>query len=154
MNVGDRIPNELGYDESGKLWEASMLLGKRWVLYFYPKDNTSACTKQACSLRDGMADLSDLGITVLGVSKDTASSHRRFKEKYQLPFPLIADPDRKLHEAMGVLYPKKMYGKDVIGTLRTTFLISPEGRIEAVISGKEVSTEAHAQQIIDIVKKI
>lgn len=154
MNIGDKIPERLGVDENGKEWLTSMLHGENWILYFYPKDNTSGCTAQACSLRDGMATIAEKGYKIIGVSKDTASSHLRFKDKYQLPFPLIADTDRSLHEAMGVLYPKKMYGKDVIGTRRTTFFIDPNGVIVAKLEGKEISTAEHAAQVLETIQKL
>lgn len=108
MNVGDKVPALLGKDENEKEWLSQELLGENWILYFYPKDNTSGCTAQACSLRDGYQELKELGYRIIGVSRDGYTSHRRFKEKYQLPFTLIADTDRELHQQMGVLYPKKM----------------------------------------------
>lgn len=154
MNVGDKIPQHLGVDETGKEWLASTLLGENWILYFYPKDNTSGCTAEACSLRDGMAEIAEKGYRVIGVSKDSAASHLRFKEKYQLPFPLIADTDRSLHEAMGVLYPKKMFGKEVIGTRRTTFFINKEGVVVAKLEGKEINTSEHAQQVLETIENL
>lgn len=154
MDVGDKIPERLGVDENGKEWNAEDLAGGLWILYFYPKDNTSGCTAEACSLRDGMAQLGDLGYKVLGVSRDSATSHKRFKEKYNLSFPLIADVDRTLHEAMGVLYPKKMYGKEVIGTRRTTFFINGQGLIVGKLEGKEIDTAEHAKQVLDKIKEL
>lgn len=154
MNIGDKVPEILGVDETGKEWLSSELKGKLWVLYFYPKDNTSGCTAQACSLRDGASVIAEKGYQIIGVSKDTATSHTRFKQKHNLPFPLIADTNRTLHEAMGVLYPKKMYGKDVIGTRRTTFIIDENGVIVAKLEGKEIDTANHAQQVLATIEQL
>ena len=118
------------------------------MLYFYPKDNTSGCTAEACSLRDGYSELQAAGYEVVGVSKDSAASHLKFKDKYQLPFPLIAAVDHTLLEAMGAWGEKVMYGKKTMGTIRTTFIINEEGIIERIFSGKQVNTKDHAQQIL------
>ena len=118
------------------------------MLYFYPKDNTSGCTAEACSLRDRYGELQGAGYEVVGVSKDSAASHVKFKEKYELPFPLIADVDKALMEAMGAWGEKTMYGKKTMGTIRTTFIINEEGIIEQVFAGKQVKTKEHAEQIL------
>ena len=149
MNIGDRAPEILGKDEQGRDIRLSDYRGRKLVLYFYPKDNTSGCTAEACSLRDRYAELQGAGYEVVGVSKDGAASHQRFKEKHELPFPLIADVDKKLMEAMGAWGEKKMYGKTVMGTIRTTFVINEEGVIEKIFSGKQIKTKEHAQQILD-----
>lgn len=151
MNIGDKVPELLGQDETGKTWYSSELLGKTWILYFYPKDNTSGCTDEACSFRDSMEEIAKAGYTLIGVSRDSASSHRRFKEKLALPYPLIADTERKLHQEMGVLYPKKMYGKEVIGTLRSTFIINEGGTIVKIFQGKEIDTSIHARQVLEAI---
>lgn len=149
MNIGDRAPEILGKDEQGRDIRLSDYRGRKLVLYFYPKDNTSGCTAEACSLRDRYAELQGAGYEVVGVSKDGATSHQRFKEKHELPFPLIADVDKTLMEAMGAWGEKKMYGKTVMGTIRTTFVINEEGVIEKIFSGKQIKTKEHAQQILD-----
>ena len=119
------------------------------VLYFYPKDNTSGCTAEACSLRDNYAELRKQGYEVIGVSVDNAASHRKFIDKYELPFPLIADTDKKLVEAMGVWGEKSMYGRKYMGTFRTTFLINEEGIIEKIFSPKEIKTKTHGEQLLE-----
>ena len=124
MNIGDKAPEVLGKDEQGRDIRLSDYKGRKLVLYFYPKDNTSGCTAEACSLRDHYSELQGKGYEVVGVSKDSAASHVKFKEKYQLPFPLIADINHELLEAMGAWGEKNMYGKKTMGTIRTTFIIN------------------------------
>ena len=148
MNIGDKAPEVLGKDEQGRDIRLSDYRGRKLVLYFYPKDNTSGCTSEACSLRDHYAELQAKGYEVVGVSKDTAASHVKFKEKHNLPVPLIADVDHTLLEAMGAWGEKSMYGKKTMGTIRTTFVINEEGIIEQVFQGKQVKTKEHAEQII------
>ena len=148
MNVGDKAPEILGKDENGKEIRLSDFQGRKLVLYFYPKDNTSGCTAEACSLRDGYGELQAKGYEVVGVSKDSAASHQKFKAKHQLPFPLIADVDHALLEAMGAWGEKTMYGKKVFGTIRTTFVINEEGIIERIFTGKQVNTKEHAAQLL------
>jgi peroxiredoxin Q/BCP len=149
LQKGDKAPEILGHDENGNEVRLADFKGRRLVLYFYPKDNTSGCTAEACSLRDHYAELQGKGFEVVGVSKDSAASHQKFKEKYELPFPLIADVDHTLLEAMGACGEKNMYGKKTMGTIRTTFIITEEGIIEQVFSGKQVKTKVHAEQILD-----
>ena len=148
MNIGDKAPEILGKDEQGRDILLSDYKGRKLVLYFYPKDNTSGCTSEACSLRDYYEQLQGAGYEVVGVSKDSAASHQKFKEKHQLPFPLIADVDHTLLEAMGAWGMKSMYGKKVMGTIRTTFIINEEGVIEKILSGKQIKTKEHALQIL------
>lgn len=148
MKIGDKAPEVLGKDEQGRDICLSDYRGRKLVLYFYPKDNTSGCTAEACSLRDGYDQLQAEGYEVVGVSKDSASSHVKFKEKHQLPFPLIADVNRELMEAMGAWGEKTMYGKKTMGTIRTTFVINEEGIIEQILAGKQVNTKQHAEQIL------
>ena len=146
--VGDKVDNILGVDADGKEIKLSDYPGKKIALYFYPKDNTAGCTAQACNLRDNYHELLDAGYQVIGVSVDSAASHKKFIAKYDLPFPLITDPDHKLVEEFGVWGLKKMCGKEYMGTNRTTFIISPEGIVERVITPKEVKTKIHASQIL------
>jgi peroxiredoxin Q/BCP len=150
MKIGDMAPEILGRDEQGREIKLSEYRGRKLILYFYPKDNTSGCTAEACSLRDHHQELQQAGYEVVGVSKDSAASHVKFKEKYELPFPLIADVDHTLLEAMGAWGEKNMYGKKTMGTIRTTFIIDEEGRIANIFAGKQVKTKEHAEQILDI----
>ena len=149
MNVGDKAPEFLGLNEKGEEIRLSNYKGRKVVLYFYPKDNTSGCTAQACSLRDGYAALRDAGYEVIGVSVDSAASHQKFIDKNSLPFTLIADTDKNLVEHFGVWGEKKMYGRAYMGTLRTTFIIDENGVIERIITPKEIKTKEHVQQILN-----
>jgi peroxiredoxin Q/BCP len=148
MNIGEKAPEILGKDETGREIRLSDYKGRKLVLYFYPKDNTSGCTAEACSLRDHYGELQDAGYEIVGVSKDSAASHQKFKAKHNLPFPLIADVDKTLLEAMGAWGEKTMYGKKTMGTIRTTFIINEEGIIEHIMSGKQINTKDHANQIL------
>ena len=151
MNIGDKAPELLGINENGEEIRLSQYKGKKLVLYFYPKDNTSGCTAEACSLRDNYADLRKQGYDVIGVSVDSAASHRKFIDKHELPFPLIADTDKKLVEAMGVWGEKSMYGRKYMGTFRTTFLINEEGIIEKIFLPKEIKTKTHGEQVLSAI---
>lgn len=148
IQVGDKAPEMLGTDQNGKEIKLSDFKGKKLALYFYPKDNTSGCTAEACSLRDGYAALKKAGYEVVGVSKDSAKSHQGFIAKHDLPFNLIADTDVALHEQFGVWAEKSMYGRKYMGTLRTTFIINEDGIVEKIIGPKEVKTKDHANQIL------
>lgn len=148
MQIGDKAPEILGVNEHGKEIRLSDYKGKKIVLYFYPKDNTSGCTAQACDLRDNYAELRTQGYEVIGVSVDNEKSHQKFIEKYELPFTLIADTDKKLVEQFGVWGEKRMYGRSYMGTFRTTFIINENGVIERIITPKEVKTKDHATQIL------
>ncbi len=152
MEIGDKIPEILGRDANGKEIKASDYLGKKFALYFYPKDNTPGCTSQACSLKDGYSDLQRAGLEVIGVSVDDEKSHQKFITKYELPFPLIADTDKKLVEAFGVWGEKKMYGRTYFGTYRTTFIIDEEGKVEHIITPKNIKVKEHAAQLLKLVK--
>lgn len=148
MNVGDKAPELLGLDENGNEIRLSQFKGRKVVLYFYPKDSTSGCTAEACSLRDAYSDLRQAGYEVVGVSVDDAKSHKKFIEKNQLPFPLIADTDKQLVEQFGVWGEKSMYGRKYMGTFRTTFILNEEGVVERIFSPKEIKTKEHAKQIL------
>lgn len=148
LTIGSKVPDLLGVDSTGAEVRRSNYPGKSIALYFYPKDNTSGCTAQACNLRDNYAELLDKGYQVIGVSVDGADSHNKFIAKNSLPFPLIPDVDHKLVEEFGVWGEKSMYGRKYMGTFRTTFIISPEGVIERIISPKEIKTKNHAAQIV------
>lgn len=148
MKIGDPIPALLGYDQEGREIKACDYRGRKLVLYTYPKDNTSGCTAEACSLRDHREALAAHGYDILGVSKDSAASHQRFIEKQALPFPLIADTDTTLLQALGAWGEKVACGKRTVGTLRTTFLVDEEGLVQHIFLPKEIRTKEHAQQIL------
>lgn len=148
MKVGDLVPEIWGINEKGEEIRASQYLGKKVVLYFYPKDLTSGCTTQACNLRDHYAELRKAGYEVVGVSIDSVQSHQKFIEKHRLPFSLIADTDQTLVQAFGVWGEKSMYGRKYMGTFRTTFIINEQGIVERILLPKEVKTKEHAEQIL------
>ena len=149
MNIGDKVPDLLGLDQDGKEVRVSNYSGKKIALYFYPKDNTSGCTVEACSLRDGYSQLQSKGYAVIGVSKDSAKSHQGFIAKHSLPFPLIADTETTLQQLFGVWAEKKLYGRTYMGTLRQTFIIDADSAtIERII--EKVKTSDAANQILDI----
>lgn len=148
LQVGDKAPEVLGINQDGNEIRLTDFAGKKLVLYFYPKDNTPGCTAQACSLRDEYAGLRKLGYEVLGVSVDSTASHRKFIEKYDLPFNLISDNDKTLSEQFGTWGEKKLYGKPYMGMLRTTFLIDENGIIEKIFTPKEVNTKEHGKQVL------
>ena len=152
MEIGEKLPEVLGKNEKGEDVLLSAFAGKKFVLYFYPKDSTPGCTAEACSLRDNYEALKGLGYEVLGVSIDSAASHQRFIEKQQLPFHLIADTDKTLVEAMGVWGEKKMCGRTYMGTLRTTFLVDENGCVARIFNPKEIKTKTHAEQLLNELK--
>ena len=150
--AGMPAPQFSGNDQNGNSVKLSSFTGKKIVLYFYPKDDTPGCTAEACSLRDNYEELLRKGFVVLGVSPDSEKSHRGFAEKHNLPFPLIADPDKKIMTAYGAFGEKLMYGKKVTGVIRTTFIIDEKGIIEKVI--KKVDTKEHAGQIFKLYENV
>lgn len=152
MNIGDKLPEILGTDQDGKTIRTADYAGRKFILYTYPKDNTSGCTAEACSLRDHKDELEKLGYEIVGVSKDSAASHKKFIEKHELNFPLIADTDTTLLQQLGAWGEKNMYGKKTMGTLRTTYLIDENGCVTDIFLPKQIKTKEHAQQIIDRVK--
>ena len=146
IEVGQMAPDFEAKIETGETIKLSDYRGKKVVLYFYPKDATPGCTAQACNLRDNYEALQKAGYVVLGISSDDEKSHKKFIEKQNLPFPLIADTDLKVHEAYGTWVEKSMYGRKYMGTARTTFVIDEEGKIEEIIS--KVDTKNHTAQIL------
>lgn len=153
LKVGDKLPEVLGHDENGQEIRLSQFAGQKLILYAYPKDNTAGCTSEACSIRDHYEELQQAGYAVIGVSRDSAASHQRFIEKHALPFPLVADTDTSLLQALGAWGEKNMYGRKVQGTLRTTFLANKEGIIERIFLPKEIKTKEHAQQLLSFINK-
>jgi peroxiredoxin Q/BCP len=148
LKVGDKIPEVLGKNQNGEELKASDFKGKKLILYFYPKDNTTGCTAEACSFRDSYVGLQKAGYAVVGVSVDSEKSHAGFIAKQQLPFDLIADTDKVLVEQFGVWGEKSMYGRKYFGTLRTTFLVDETGTIEHIYLPKAITTARHAEQIM------
>jgi peroxiredoxin Q/BCP len=147
LAIGDKAPPIKTMDQHGKLFDLSKMTGSKVVVYFYPKDVTPGCTAEACNLRDNYIDLLAKGYEVVGVSPDTIKSHLKFSEKYELPFPLVPDPDKEIIHAYGVWGPKKFLGKSYEGVIRTTFIIDENGNIEQII--EKVDSKNHAAQIVD-----
>ena len=146
LKPGDKAPEINAVDQNGNPVTLKEFLGKKVVLYFYPKDNTPGCTAEACSLRDNYDQMLAKGYKVIGVSADSQASHKKFIEKFSLPFPLISDVDKKVISDYGVWGPKKFLGKTFDGIIRTTFVISEDGVIEEVIG--KVDTKNHSEQIL------
>ncbi|MDB5240477.1 MAG: thiol peroxidase [Spirosoma sp.] len=146
LSIGDPAPDFSSTDQAGQPIRLSDYRGKKVVLYFYPKDDTSGCTAQACSLRDNYAHLQAAGYEVLGVSIDNQTAHQKFISKYDLPFRLVADTDKQVVAAYDVWQEKSMYGRKYMGTVRTTFLIDEKGLITDIIG--KVDTKKHAEQIL------
>jgi peroxiredoxin Q/BCP len=146
LKPGDAVPAFSLPASDGRTISAAGLRGQRYVLYFYPKDDTPGCTKEACSFRDNLPAFGGLGVPVFGVSADGEASHRRFVLKYGLNFPLLADPDRKLIEPIGAWVEKSMYGRSYMGIARSTFIIGADGRIERV--WEKVSPDGHAAEVL------
>ncbi len=146
LQKGDKAPYFEGPDQDGNIIRLSDFAGRKLVLYFYPKDSTPGCTAEACDLRDNYHRFLDLGYAVVGVSKDSSASHRKFIDKYELPFPLISDPETKILQAYDAWGEKKNYGKVTMGTLRKTYIIDGDGTIADIIS--KVDTKNHTAQIL------
>ena len=146
LQVGDKAPLFEGIDQNGNTHTLAQYLGKKVVVFFYPADDTPGCTKEACSLRDSYAELSAKGLQLLGISPDDIASHKKFAEKYNLPFPLLADENKTILQAYGAWGEKNLYGKISVGVLRSTFIIDEKGNIERVI--KRVDTKAAAEQLL------
>ncbi len=149
---GDPAPAFALTADDGRTVRLSDLQGRPVVLYFYPKDDTPGCTKEACSFRDAWADVEDTGAAVLGVSPDGGASHQRFRRKYQLPFPLLSDPDHGVAEAYGAWGEKSMYGKKYRGMLRTTLVIDGTGTVRRVF--ERVKPEGHAQEVLAAIHQL
>lgn len=147
LKAGDNAPDFTATDQNGEAISLHDFKGKKVALYFYPKDDTPGCTAQACNLRDNIAGLKQKGIVVLGVSVDDEKSHKKFEKKFSLPFPLVADVDKKIVNDYGLWGEKKFWGKTYMGTMRTTYLINEEGVIDHVID--KVDTDDHTKQILD-----
>jgi len=152
MQVGDKIPEILGTDQDGREIKWSDYKGRKLVLYSYPKANTSGCTAEACSLQAHKAELAAAGYDIIGVSKDREGLQKKFADAQGLEFPLIADTETTLLQALGCWGEKVACGRRTIGILRTTYLVNEEGIIEKIFTPKEIKTKIHAEQILDYIK--
>lgn len=148
LKEGDKAPAFTGHDQDGKKISLSDYKGKKVILYFYPKDNTPGCTAQACNLRDNNELLKKKGFEIIGISTDNEKSHKNFEQKYDLPFRLVADDDKKIVNVYGVFGEKKFMGRTFMGTIRTTFIINEKGIIEKIIAKPD--TKNHAQQVLEV----
>ncbi len=146
LTVGDKAPVFEGKDQNGNSISLTDFKGKKVILYFYPKDNTPGCTAEACNLRDNYSILQEQGYVILGISSDDEKSHQKFIDKFDLPFSLLADVDKKIHEQYGTWIEKSMYGRKYMGTARYTFVIAENGIIAEVI--EKVKTKDHTAQIL------
>ncbi len=146
LNIGDKMPAFSVADQDGNIVTNEMLVGKKTVIYFYPKDNTPGCTAEACDLRDNYHAFLAQGYQIYGVSKDSAASHRKFIEKYALPFPLLADTTTEMLQAFGAWGEKKLYGKTYMGVLRMTFVFDEAGVLQRII--EKVDTKNHTAQLL------
>lgn len=152
LKEGIKAPAFSAPSSDGNTIALKDLKGKTVVLYFYPRDNTPGCTREACSFRDAYAEMQKLGAVVLGVSKDSLDSHRKFKEKQALNFPLLSDPDGKMIQAFGVWKEKNMYGKKVMGIERSTFLIDGTGVIRKIWRG--VKVDGHSDEVLEAIQQL
>ena len=150
LKVGDKAPEILGISQDGKEIKLSDYSGRKLILYFYPKDNTSGCTAEACSLRDNYSELRAKGYEVVGVSVDNQQSHTKFIERHRLPFDLVADTEKTLAEQFGTWGEKSMYGRKYMGMLRTTFIIDEQGVIEKIFTPRDIKTATHGDQILSL----
>ena len=146
LQPGDKMPQFEVMDQNGNIVSSKDFIGKKTIIYFYPKDNTSGCTAEACNLRDNYDALVAAGYNVVGVSKDSAASHTKFIEKHSLPFTLLADTTTQMQQEFGVWAEKKLYGRTYMGTLRQTFIFNEEGILVEII--EKVNTKDHAAQIL------
>ena len=148
LKVGDKAPDFTGINEKGETISLADYKGKKLILFFYPKDNTPGCTAAACNLRDNYGLLTSKGYSLLGVSPDSAKKHQNFINKFEFPFPLLADTEQVVLKDYGAWGLKKMYGKEYEGVLRSTFLIDEKGKLEQVIT--KVKTKTHTEQILEL----
>ena len=146
LKIGDKMPHFEVVDQDGKIVTSNDLLGRKTIIYFYPKDNTSGCTAEACNLRDNYQALIAKGYNVVGVSKDSVASHRKFIDKFELPFTLLADITTQMQQTFGVWAEKSLYGRKYMGTLRQTFIFDEQGILTEII--EKVDTKNHAEQIL------
>lgn len=147
LKIGDRMPYFEVVDQDGNVFNSEQLIGRKTIIYFYPKDNTSGCTAQACNLRDNYSRLVAEGYNVIGISKDSVKSHKNFASRHELPFTLLSDTSTEILQAFGAWGEKNMYGKTTMGTLRKTFIFNEDGFLVKIID--KVDTKDHASQILE-----
>lgn len=152
LEEGKKAPAFKSIDQNGKAVSLASYKGKKLVMYFYPQDSTPTCTVQACNIRDNFAALKKAGIEIIGISPDDTKSHKKFEEKHELPFTIIADTERTIIDAFGVWGEKQMYGKKYMGLMRTTFLINEKGVIVKVIA--KPKSKQHAEEILEAWQQI
>ena len=152
LAVGKEVPNFESIDENNEVVSKKSLKGSKYILFFYPKDDSPGCTKEACSIRDNFKRIHKLGYKIYGVSPDTAKKHLKFKDKYDFQFSLLSDTDKEMIQNFGLWGTKKFMGKEIIGVYRTTLIINEEGKIQNIIS--KVKTKEHGQQILDAIAEI
>ena len=150
--AGQKVPNFSGNNEKGQLVSNETLKGKKYILFFYPKDDSPGCTKEACSVRDNFSQIKKLGYEVYGVSPDKEKKHQKFIDKYEFQYSLIADPEKEIINSFSLWGPKKFMGREIVGVYRTTFLVNEEGIIEGVID--KVKTKDHGIQITELIKEL
>jgi len=150
LKEGSKVPAFSTQDDQGKKVSSKDLKGQKYIIYFYPKDNTPGCTKEACSIRDNYSAFKKLKVPVFGVSKDSASSHKKFREKFKLPFPLLMDEEGELIESFGAWGEKSMYGRKYMGILRSTFIVNEKGIVEKVFP--KVNVAQHATELLEYLK--
>jgi peroxiredoxin Q/BCP len=150
MEINDKAPEFTALDQNGEKVSLKDFKGKWVVLYFYPRADTPGCTREACGFRDSFAKIKSTGAVLVGVSPDQPTAQKKFEEKYSLPFKLIADADKTVSNAYGVIQEKNMYGKKVMGVARTTFLIAPDGRIKHIF--RRVKPDGHAEEVLEYLK--
>jgi len=151
LTEGNKAPEFELKDSQGKIHTLDDFAGQTVVIYFYPKDDTPGCTKEACSFRDSYKDFCDAGVEIIGISPDTEKSHQKFQQKYELPFILLSDPDHAVCEKYGVWGLKKNYGREYEGVFRTTFIIDPQGVIKRVF--KNVKPSDHSQEVLQAMQE-
>ena len=151
LKIGDNAPEFELKDQNENIHTLKMYKGKKVLLYFYPKDNTPGCTVEACNFRDGLSEMSSLGLVILGISKDNIKSHKNFSEKYNLNFPILSDETLNTIKAYDSWAPKKFMGREFLGTLRKSFLIDENGKIEKIY--EEVKVKSHADEVKQDIKK-
>ena len=145
IKIGNKAPEFTLPDQNGEIHTLKQYLGKKVLLYFYPKDDTPGCTTEACNFRDGYKDFVKMGLVILGVSADSVKSHKKFAEKFDLPFPILSDESKEVCEAYGVWGKKKFMGREYMGIARTSFLIDEKGKIEKIY--EDVKTKEHAEEV-------
>ncbi len=152
LSEGNEIPNFVTTNELGEEISKQSLLGQKYILFFYPKDDSPGCTKEACSIRDNFKRINKQGYEVYGISPDTEKKHSKFKEKYEFQFSLLSDPDKEVIQSFGLWGPKKFMGREITGVYRTTLIVNESSKIQKIIS--KVKTKEHGQQILDALEEI